>query len=443
MRRSSGRHPAGLAVGQAVAGLLLLAVGVAAVAFIGVRILGTDHIAAPDETQAVAAVTNTTTPEVATADEPRVPPLSAADTPSSHDPHAFVKGMTISCQSWGWEWGTDDMVQSMEDLRALGVNWIAIHPYASIRDDGTVSWRYGRRGQEVPEGEVPTWLQRPIDEAHDLGMKIMIKPHLAYWGSGFSWRGDIRFETQEQWERFFETYGTWVAQLAGICKSADAFVVGTELDATLAGHDAQWREVVAQVRGQYPTGVLTYAANWNTYDTVPFWDVLDVIGIQAYFPLVDMPAGVEVPGLVEHWQARSATVPDIEKYAEPTPEQMAAAWKRIMNDLHTASAKYGKPIVFTELGYNCSILAPYIPWDARMIGMSDGDGQQEEEGAQVNPAERVQRMCMAAALDAIEQHHDVIRGAFLWKWFPGSRPHGDFAMASDAMKNVIKEEWGE
>lgn len=421
-----GMRP-GIAPVKAVIGLLaLFSLGVAVV-FVGVHVLESGSAATGPRSRPRP----TAAPEVLPPDTPGDPET---------DTHACVKGMTISCQSWGWEWGTDDMVRSMEDLKALGVNWIAIHPYASIRDDGTVAWRYGRRGPAAqPKGEVPDWLTRPINEAHDLGLKIMIKPHLAYWGSGFSWRGDIKFSTDEQWERFFETYGSWAAELAGICSNADAFVVGTEIDATVAGHDAQWRQIIARVRGQFPNGVLTYAANWNTYTDVSFWDALDVIGIQAYFPLMSMPDGVQLPGAVEHWRERHATVPDVEKYIEPTKEQVAAAWARIMVDLHKASAKYGRRIVFTELGYNCSLLAPYVPWDSRMVGRPTI----EESEVRDHPAERVQVMCMTAALEAIEAHDDVVCGAFLWKWFPGSRPYGDFAMASEALQNVIKEEWGE
>jgi hypothetical protein len=35
------------------------------------------------------------------------------------------------------------------------------------------------------------------------------------------------------------------------------------------------------------TGKLTYAANWDDFDKVPFWKELDYIGIDAYFPLSD------------------------------------------------------------------------------------------------------------------------------------------------------------
>ncbi|MBL4575143.1 MAG: hypothetical protein JKY51_03470, partial [Opitutaceae bacterium] len=51
-----------------------------------------------------------------------------------------IRGIIISCQTWGWEWGTDEMVEAMENVQAIGATWVAIHPYARIQRDGTVSF---------------------------------------------------------------------------------------------------------------------------------------------------------------------------------------------------------------------------------------------------------------------------------------------------------------
>ena len=116
-------------------------------------------------------------------------------------------------------------------------------------------------------------------------MSICIKPHIAYWGSSFSWRGEIEFSREDAWDRFWRDYRAWITLLAEACREADGFVVGTELDRTLRFED-EWRALIADVRAH--TGApLTYAANWTDYQRVPFWDALDVIGIQAYFPLTD------------------------------------------------------------------------------------------------------------------------------------------------------------
>ena len=89
-----------------------------------------------------------------------------------------VRGMTVSCQTWGWEWGTDGMVEAMRELKALGVNWIAIHPYAGIRSDGTVRIHQRWYGEN-------NWLTRPIElgllggDFCQLGGEVFLKAAMA------------------------------------------------------------------------------------------------------------------------------------------------------------------------------------------------------------------------------------------------------------------------
>lgn len=352
-----------------------------------------------------------------------------ASTESS--PSEKLRGMTISCQSWGWEWGTDEMVDTMGELKELGVNWIAIHPYAGIKADGSITARHINLDSDSGEQEDLSWLTRPIAEAHKLDMKIMIKPHIAYWGSNFSWRGDIVFDTEEQWERFFTDYEKWIVRIAQICKDADALVVATELDKT--NHREQnWRQVIKAVRSNFK-GTLTYASNWDKYQTVNFWDDLDVIGIQAYFPLLELPEILQQMDTgnkpVPHYRRdhRLDELPETDIPVQPTVLDLDAAWLRIMAEVENFSKQVGnKPVVFTELGYNCSILAPYTPWDSRSGGKQ---------------AEEIQTQCLAAALRAIENDSTVVVGVFLWKWFPGSRARGDFAMAAPGVRAVIRDNW--
>jgi len=47
---------------------------------------------------------------------------------------------------------------------------------------------------------------------------------------------------------------------------------------------------------------------------------------------------------------------------------------------------------------------------------------------------------MRAALEAIEAEPSVV-GAFLWKWFPGTRTPRNIAMSTPAMRRVISEQW--
>ena len=116
---------------------------------------------------------------------------------------------------------------------------------------------------------------------------------------------------------------------------------------------------------------LTYAANWTDYRRVPFWDALDSIGIQAYFPLTQNPEAEE---------------PEIRR-----------GWQKIMGQLKEFARENHRPIVFTELGYNRSHQAAVQPWAHRT------DGKEAEE---------LQALCMKIALEAIEKEPSVV-GSFL------------------------------
>ena len=309
----------------------------------------------------------------------------------------FVRGMTVSCQTWGWEWGSDGFVAELDDLARLGVNWVAIHPYARIAADGSV------RARDLDPESPPDWIARPIREAHARGIAILVIPHVAYWGSPWRWRGEIEFADDASLARFFETYERWIADVARAARDADAFCVGNELD-RLVVHDAQWRRVIAAVR-ERTSARLVYAANWNEYGRVPFWDALDAIGVQAYFPLSDA--------------------------ADPCAADLDAAWPPVIEGLRALSLRTGKPVVFTELGYNVSLDAARTPWTY---------GQ--ERGEQRARAEELQKRCLASALAAIEREKSWLRGAFLWKWFVGPAPRENFLMKSDAMRAVIGATWG-
>ena len=188
---------------------------------------------------------------------------------------------------------------------------------------------------------------------------------------------------------------TDVAQLS---EDADAFVVGTELEETIH-HEEEWRQIIASVR-KVTNVPLTYSANWDRYEKIQFWDALDVIAIQSYFPLVNHT--------------------DL-----PTQNELDRAWTRLVAKLEAFAAEHDRKIVLGELGYNRSSLAASRPWEYRTGGEN---------------AEIVQQRCMQAALTALSRS-DAVVGAFLWKWFPGNRRRGNFLLMSPAMREVIAECW--
>ena len=312
----------------------------------------------------------------------------------------LVRGVTISCQTWGREWGTDGFARELDDLATLGVNWVAIHPYARIEADGTVRWR-----AFDPE-QPPAWLARPIAEAHRRGMAILIKPHLACWGSPFSWPGEVDFEGAEL-ERFFTTYRGWIVALARATRGADAFVVGTETD-RLVAHEGPWRALVAAVRA-VTDAKLTYAANHTDFERVPFWDALDAVGVQGYFPLA---AG-----------------------DDPSPPELELGWRAAIERLRAVHERTGKPVVLTELGYDRSLAAAREPW-------AFSHPRAALRADDVPRAEALQVHCFEAALRALEDERSWLRGAFLWKWFVGEPGRGeDFVVDAPAIRALLARHW--
>lgn len=324
---------------------------------------------------------------------------ATTDAAGPGDAHMHVRGMTISCQTWGREWGTDGFCRELDELKALGANWVAIHPYASIRAGGELRWR------DFDPADPPQWLARPIEEAHRRGMCILIKPHLAYWGSSFRWRGDVDFEQPEELDRFFASYREWICKVAEATRGADAFCVMTELD-RLTEHEDRWREVIAAVRGATDAH-LTLASNWSDYSRIAFWDALDVIGVQAYFPLSGS--------------------------RDPDEAALKAGWKKALVDLQDLVQRTGKPAVFTELGYDCSLDAAARPWESARHRSGEGDPQM---------AAAVQRRCLKVALEVLEAEKSWLRGAFLWKWFVGEAPGEDFVVDRPPVRAVLEEIWG-
>jgi hypothetical protein len=310
-----------------------------------------------------------------------------ADTPP------FFKGVTVSCQTWGGEWQTPEMAQTLDELRSLGANSFAIHPYARISNDGQVTFRVRDENRHISV---------PLDWARERDMSALLVPHIAYWGSKFSWRGEIKFDTAEEWDRFFTGYETWIVEMARLAEAHRAAVFCVGLEYTHAQKfEQRWRQIIAAVRAVY-SGKITYGANWNDYATVKFWDAVDYLGVLGYFPLADAK--------------------------NPTAEQIAAGWQKRAEEMRRFSnAHGGKQILFVEVGYNENARAAAEPWSFNTGGEN---------------AAAIQQRCLDAAL-SLGGKHPWLAGMFLWKWFPDLPHHHeeDFRLQTPEIKALIAKHW--
>ena len=159
-----------------------------------------------------------------------------------------------------------------------------------------------------------------------------------------------------------------------------------------------WHNIIRNARKHY-NGKLTFAANFDNYNEVGFWDELDFMGINAYFPLRKIsrePLGEEelYAELIDGWED---TFQQIETFKE------------------TQSIK-DKPIFFTEIGYtdkeNCTT-APWKGYGYSLVSKGNFDTLLVWQNTQKRPIERIS--AINALYEVICKDSIPLSGLSYWK----------------------------
>jgi len=215
----------------------------------------------------------------------------------------------------------------------LGAQWVSFHPFAFQFSHDSPHIQLGR--DDPPDDD----LRLAITQAHGLGLKIMLKPHI--WLDEHRderWRGTIEMANEENWQAWFAAYRRFILHYARLAaaENVELFCVGTELATTARQRQADWRQTIAQIRQVY-SGPLVYAANWwGEYDQIAFWDALDYIGINAFFPLSDA--------------------------ANPSMDTLRQRARQVAEKIALLHMQTGKPVIFTEVGFRSVSGATIRPW---------------------------------------------------------------------------------
>jgi hypothetical protein len=314
-----------------------------------------------------------------------------------------------------WVGGDSVTEADLAPLLRDHVTWIAQMPFgwqAGAAEPGirtNTARPVGRRGLW---GESDAGLTYTARLARRHGIRSMLKPHLWVRGRN-AWPGDINMTSPADWEAWFANYSAFILHYAQVAEAArfEGLCIGTELlHATEPAHEKAWRGLIKQIRRVYH-GPLTYAANWSgEYQQIRFWDALDYVGIQAYFPL-SAAASPPLDALEQGWQPHLRAL---------------AAWQK----------KIRKPIVFTEVGYKTTPDAAARPWEW------------PERMATTAPDEATQARCYEALFRAT-WGQPWLKGLFIWKWYPGlaadgpARRHADFTPQHKPAEAVLAHWYGQ
>ncbi len=266
-------------------------------------------------------------------------------------------------------------VEAMTNLADTGAGWVAI----------VINWFQGRiaatdirplKNMTPPDEDVVAMIRL----AHELGLKVMLKPHLdlvrTWWNRpriGTAWGGDPA--ARDAWFASYEAFINHYAEIAE-AEGVEQFAVGTELAGT-TGQTERWREVVRGVRDRF-SGTLTYAALFTGEESaIGWWDAVDLIGVDAY------------------WQMTDGN--------DPTLDELKDAWTPVLQQMAELSERWdGKPVLFTEIGYqsldggNQNLWAPWM-----------------QEGRPVDLQEQAD--CYLAAFESVWDEA-WFAGMYWWDW---------------------------
>jgi hypothetical protein len=277
-------------------------------------------------------------------------------------------------------WVAGREVVSDKEVAALTrnhVTWISQTPFGWQQSATTPEVVLNTGSNPVWWGESDEGIRATTQLARAAGIQTILKPHI--WVRK-GWPGDICMNSEGEWQQWFAQYERFILHYAELAEQEriPILCIGTELHRTV-GRESEWRALISKIRACY-AGQLTYAANFHLeFEEVAFWDALDYIGVQAYFPL-SKNVNTSVAELQKNWRAHTRSI-------------------------EAVSRKFGKPVLFTEIGYKSTLDAAVEPWR----------WPQESDANQIS--EEVQARCYQAFFNEVWPQ-PWLAGAYFWKWYP-------------------------
>ncbi len=295
-------------------------------------------------------------------------------------------------------------------------------------------------------------MTRLLTELRARGLKIFLYPQLLMDVAGKPWRGNLTGAAADVANFFTKTrgYNAFITHYATLGAGLiDAFAIGTEMrDLTKITSSAgvfpavsQLVSLAATVKATLGSGVkVTYAADWSEYHHTdggwyhldPLWasSNIDMVGIDAYFPLTDaVQTGYDIDAIKAGWTSGEGYDWYYTDVARTTQASLSApyAWKNISwwwNNTHinpdtttTAWTPMSKPIWFTEYGF------------ASVDGCTNEPNVFVDASASSSAYPRFSRgrvdfMAQRVAIAATESQwaaSSMIANKFLWTW--DARPY--------------------
>jgi hypothetical protein len=243
------------------------------------------------------------------------------------------RGAAVQVQNPAW---VEVYERDIDQVAAVGFDTVSL-VVAARQENGSSS----RIFIDVRTAPTAEQLGRLIDRAKSKKLRVLLMPIVLLENPrGNEWRGNIK---PDIWEEWFDSYRELMTHWAQVAQAhgVDVFSVGSELVSS-ESKAGEWAKTIRQIRGTFK-GQLTYSSNWDHYEKVPFWNQLDLIGMNSYWKLGEN-RDVSVDEIVSRWRAIQAAL---------------LSWQQ--------TAAGGRPILLMEVGW-CSLAnAAHEPWDYTQV----------------------------------------------------------------------------
>jgi len=293
--------------------------------------------------------------------------------------------------------------EHIDPIIEVNANYAAVMPFGFIRnlEDPNIIFNTERQWF----GETKAGGKQYIDILKTNGVKIKVKPQIWVWRGEFT--GDILMTSEEDWKTLERTYADFALTYAKLAQetNAEIYCIGTELEEFVKNRPEFWKGLIVKIREVYK-GKLTYASNWDEYRRTPFWEALDYIGVDAYFPLSEERL--------------------------PSKGLMQKGWQKWKTKLAEVAERNDRPILFTEFGYRSMDYTAKKPW---LVDRNQMD---------------VNLTAQADALQVLFDEfwkEDWFSGGFVWKWFihhkrVGGSGDNRFTPQNKPAEDIIRMHYG-
>ena len=290
-----------------------------------------------------------------------------------------VKGMTLGpIESFLQKkrgYGTKKFDETLSEIQRMKGNWISLTAFSRVWDKKStgIDLSFERPSYETRQNIIES-----VRMAHARGLRVLLVPHL--WLESGEWRAEMDLSDEKRFKEWTQSYKRFALFWAETAEEAgvDMLAAGVELRSWVTTSRApSFVQVIEEIRSHY-SGLLTYAANWDDVEDTVILGHLDVIGINAFYPL--------------HWEDNA------------TWKQVEAGGMRVRKSVQELAQRYERSVVFTEFGYTTRKDTAIEPW------------LWPEQLGEVDVDEVAQARAYAALLGSMNEVPGFA-GAFVWRMY--------------------------